>query len=97
VGVQTPSIPAVCFVRDGKVGAPAPKSSVAGSPVSQTHPFGQGLPPMMQSLVQNPALPEPVAQKQAPADWSAEVQVAPRLFERGTLAVVQSPMSVSQP
>jgi len=98
-GRQIPTAPLVCFVSGGNVGEPGPKSRIVGSPVSQTHPLGQslGVAPTMQSSVQKPEVPDPVAQKHAPLVVSAVVQASPGFFVRTIGAFgVHSPMSGSQ-
>ena len=51
LGEQIPTNPGFSLVT-GISGAPLPKSRTEGSPVSQTHPPGQGLPPTRQSAEQ---------------------------------------------
>jgi hypothetical protein len=93
-------MPDVCFVSGGNTGAPAPKSRTVGSPVSHTHPFGQGLPPTVQTLLQKPEPVDPAAQKHAPVVSSlvvpAVVQAAPGCLVRATVFIVQSPKSFWQ-
>jgi hypothetical protein len=90
-GVQVPSIPTFGLVT-GTIIAPIWKLNDAGCPESQTHPFGQGAPPTVQTLVQNPSMEVPKAQLQAPRVESLTVptcvQASPMFLVRLAMGVV---------
>jgi hypothetical protein len=68
------------------------KLSDSGCPVSQIQPLGQGGPPTVQTLVQNPKFVVPEAQLQAPWVTSLTVptceQASPTFFARLPMGVV---------
>src|SRR5260370_21191980 len=90
-GVHVPRIPTFGWVTE-TIFAPIWKLSDAGSPESQAHPFGQGAPPTVQTLVQNPSMALPKAQLQAPRVESLTVptcgQASPMFLVRMAMGVV---------
>jgi hypothetical protein len=91
-GKHTPARPRFCAEI---VTNPLATDAVLGSPESQTHPLGQGVPPTTHTVVQKP---RPVSgsesQLHAPELKSVNVHAAPMARVRATGWVVQRPTSV---